>query len=877
MYLANFSKKFEDKIYESDSFSIYKDKIIQGQNIAHVESRKHLHSNYNPHANETYSRLLVFKFSINQKDNEFSVGEDHWLIIDDEKESPVLVFGKRNEDPKPKECNSYLPSNYEYTFRLDVSAVLKQFKKQGYYETFDGSRIAKGDFNGFYIAGGAKPLTWDFVNLEKRGLQMQPTSNPSIYTITLILNPFNPSVFEQKEWKLSENIESKPQYKSDQILVDTLYNLSLEEALKNIEPDKTLRTGAKWSGVWTRDVSYSILLAFAYHEPEISKISLRKKIKRKRIVQDTGSGGAWPVSSDRTTWVLAAWEIYKVTGEASWLDEIYPVIKNTLDDDFKTLYNSKTGLYSGESSFLDWREQTYPKWMSNADIYASQNLGTNVVHYRAHEIFVEISKLKKLPFKIYEERAEMIKEGINTHLWLKFKGYYAHCLYGRNEFIAAPFFEALGESLAILFNVADRKKSKSIISKAPLTPFGATCIYPQIPGIPSYHNNGIWPFVQAYWNLAAAKTENEAVLNHGLASIYRASGLFLSNYENMVAENGDFTGTEINSERMLWSMAGNLAMVYRVFMGISFETDGIYFKPVVPEAYKGIKKLTNFKYRNAILNISVSGFGTKLKKITINGKEVDHAFLPAKTSGKKNIKIELGNNKFPQQEINPVSNQFCPPTLQVSKNETGIHWNSVKDSTHYLIYKNGTFLKSTKKTRFNLPDELYANYQVSAYNSGKFEGFASEPLIFSKSEKHFQLEEYAEKSELDYSNYSAEGFVEISLEVNKKINIPLFIQKAGTYLVDFRYSNGSGPWNTDNKCAIRSLNVNKKFEGVIVFPQRGIDEWSDWGFSNCRKVELKKGANLITLQFQRFNANMNGHVNKAMLDYMRLRTVSFSE
>jgi len=148
----------------------------------------------------------------------------------------------------------------------------------------------------------------------------------------------------------------------------------------------------------------------------------------------------------------------------------------------------------------------------------------------------------------------------------------------------SPRFEALGEALAILFEVADKGKANSIIAQSPLTPFGTTCIYPQIPSIPPYHNNGIWPFVQSYWNLAAAKAGNEDVLNHGLASIYRAGGLFLTNYENFVAESGDFKGTEINSHRMLWSMAGMLAMVHRVFIGMSFDANGIRFQPAIPAA-----------------------------------------------------------------------------------------------------------------------------------------------------------------------------------------------------------------------------------------------------------------------------------------------------
>ena len=582
--IASCQPQSTDVLYESESFTLFKDKVVQGSNEATVISPTHLKSNYRSPASATFSRLIKFKFSINEKDNELPTGVDHWVIINEEKASPLIKFGE-TPDPVPEAPGSFLPTNYQYTFRVDMSPVLEQFEQQGYYEVFDGSRVAKADFKGFYVAGDADPLSWDFVNLDQNGLKLQPTDSPKIYSLTVTFNPYNEVDEQDKEWQVSEDISDRPEYRSPQPIVDALFNLSLEEAIKNIEPDSTLRTGAKWGGVWTRDVSYSILLAFAYHEPEVAKISLRRKVKRGRIVQDTGSGGAWPVSSDRTTWCLAAWEVYKVTGDQDWLDEVYPIIKNTLDDDYKTIYDAQLGLYSGESSFLDWREQTYPKWMDNRDIYVSQNLGTNVVHYQAHRILAEMARLKGEPAEVYEQRANTIKDQINERLWLKDKGYYAQFLYGREDLIASPRYEALGEALAILFGVTDDAQAASIVAKSPLTEFGATCIYPQIPGIPPYHNNGIWPFVQSYWNWAAAKTGNEAVLNHGLASVYRAAGLFLTNYENMVAETGDFLGTEINSHRMLWSMAGNLAMVHRVFMGIEFDTDGLHLNPVVPEAY----------------------------------------------------------------------------------------------------------------------------------------------------------------------------------------------------------------------------------------------------------------------------------------------------
>ena len=866
------TEKEQPMLYKSDTYTLYPNKVVQGNNVAEAISSTQLKSNYRSPLSSTFSRLISFKFSINEKDNELPVGENHWISIENEHESSILTFG---ETPSlvPENPNTFLPANYNYTFKVDVSPVLKQFKEKGFYTTFDGSKIAESDFKGFYIAGSSEPLSWDFVNLNQKGLKLQTTSNPNIFSITLKLNPYNEADFKDKEWKLKTNLSKKPKYSSQQPIVDALFNLSLEEATKNIETDSTLRTGAKWGGVWTRDVSYSTVLAFAYHEPEIAKISLRKKVKRNRIIQDTGSGGAWPVSSDRTTWVLAAWEIYKVTGDKAWLDEIYPIIKNTLEDDYKTVYDAETGMFSGESSFLDWREQTYPKWMSNMDIYVSENLGTNVVHYQAHKILAQIAALKGDSNEVYLQRAKSIKNGINKYLWQKDKGYYAQYIYGRNALIASPRFEALGESLAILFDVANKEQSNAIISKSPITKFGVTCIYPQIPGIPPYHNNGIWPFVQSYWNLAAAKVGNEKVLNQGLASIYRAGALFLTNYENMVADTGDFLGTEINSDRMLWSMAGNLAMVHRVFMGMSFEVDGLYFNPVVPSGYSDEKTLTNFKYRKAILNITVNGFGNKIKFASMDGKLLDKAFVPNNLKGTHKIYIELTNTSFDEQGINLVSNHVSLPTVQATKGGAILKWKPIPGAINYLVYKNGDLVTKTTDTLYNIPKENYASYQVCALGKEGYSGFLSEPVLFYKNIKTIEFEDVVSKSNLPYSNFSGKGFVEASLAKNKNIVLNIPIKKEGNYLLDVQYSNGSGPWNTENKCAIRSLYVNDDYQGVFVFPQRGTNEWSDWGFSNSKKVHLHQGINKIKISFEVWNTNMNVDINKAMLDYLRIISV----
>ena len=124
-----------------------------------------------------------------------------------------------------------------------------------------------------------------------------------------------------KVWKLKNDISSYPKLTTSNRLLQAVYKMGLDEMVNAVEPDTTLRTGKEWAGVWTRDVSYSILLSMAYLQPEASRISLMKKVDPLgRIIQDTGSGGAWPVSTDREIWCVAAWEVYKVTGDKKWLD-----------------------------------------------------------------------------------------------------------------------------------------------------------------------------------------------------------------------------------------------------------------------------------------------------------------------------------------------------------------------------------------------------------------------------------------------------------------------------------------------------------------------------------------------------------------------------
>ncbi|QNK61875.1 glycogen debranching protein [Pedobacter sp. PAMC26386] len=878
-YMAAMAQKPMNNIYQSDAYSLSKDKVTQGAFEAVALSETMLHSNYQSPVNLDISPDLSFKFSINGKDNEMLSGKNHQVSIIAENgkfETPVIRFGQQFKGHNPTVKGVFLSPDTKFTIKLDMREVLAAFAFKGFYTAYDGTKIYKADFKGVFVAGSISPLIWDFDNLSNhKELELKDADGDGIYTVTLEMNKAQEKKTTASSWKLTKDISAFPQYKSAVPMMDALYNLGLEEMENAVEPDSTFRTGKEWAGVWTRDISYSIILSMATLQPKVAQYSLLRKVKNNRVIQDTGTGGSWPVSSDRMIWAVAAWEVYKTTGDQAWLSKAYTIIKNSVEDDLKNVYDPQTGLVRGESSFLDWRDQTYPKWMQSADIYASENLGTNAVHYQTNQVLAQMAVLMKdqAAAKKYAKIAALIKEGINTQLWMPEKGYYGQYLYGRQFKILSPRSEALGEALTVLFDIASAEQQQSVIARTPITNFGIPCIYPQIPNIPPYHNNAVWPFVQAYWSLAAAKAGNAEALVQSMSAIYRPAALFLTNKENFVSTSGDFAGTQVNSSNMLWSLAGNLSLVYKVLFGMDMQENGLVFRPFIPEVLKGERTLTNFKYRKAVLDIQLNGYGNVIKSITMDGKILPLAMISANVKGKHQIVIVLADNKLEKGKVAHAEDYFSIVAPLLKKESTLISWEKVEGAENYEVIRNGQEIVKSKELSYNAKQS--GEYQVIALDKNGVQSFASEPVLITEAKEiqTIAMETAAPKSALPYQGYTGDGFIEVSKTKNKNITVKVNVAEAGTYAIDFRYANGNGPTNTENKCAIRTFKVDGLFAGTFVFPQRGKEEWSDWGFSNVNSIKLTKGEHEFNLSFEDWNENMNGEINQAMLDYLRVISV----
>lgn len=861
-------------LYKNDAFTLYNDSITQGPYKAIAISDSEIISNWLP--DTSFRQTIVFKFGINNRDCEQKVSSVHTLKFNpfaDEVETPIIDFGQALSIISKGTGTSHKNPFTKVTFRLNMRPVYKALKEKGEYICANGDRYTSvAQIKNIVIAGWGNPLTWTW-DTKDAVLYLKDDDHDTIFETTINM----PTEIKQmlasghKTWKKKVDTKGFPSFLSPHRIVNAAYNLSLEEMLLDIRTDSTFMAGELWTGVWTRDISHSINLSLAILAPDIAKRSLMKKVKNKRIIQDTGTGGSWPVSTDRTTWSVAAYEIYKVTGDTNWLYQAFEIIKNTVEADMLVIRDT-SGLYRGESAFMDWREQSYPRWMGWCDIGQSLCLCTNIVHYQTLIVLQHMAKELGQPFEKYATSANNIKNLINEQMWMPEKGYYCTYLYGRNYYVANPRSSGLGGALAVIYGIANPNQAKLVIAQTPVTLSGTPCFSPQLPNIPSYHNNAVWPFVEAYWAWASAEAGNEVALSHSISSIYRQSAFFLTNKENLTASHGQKDGTECNSNRQLWSVAGNLSIVYRIFYGMRFYPDKVEFRPFVPKNFAGKMKLEKFNYRKSILDISISGYGNKIQSFKIDGKAHPDATVAGNTQGRHAVEIVLSNNTTDPETINLAGYVESPETPVTEFTGKSVHWKKTQNAKGYQIYRNGKKVAETSKTSWEVMSfEGYAEYQVLAVDEKGNQSFLSEPLAVENNKVPvivIQAERFG-TSKSEHQGFEGKGYLPLDLKTNTSVKLPVNIANEGLYEITFRYANGNGDGLGGNTCAVRSLAVNGNRQGSFFFPQLG--DWSKWGTSSRLQVHLKKGLNNLELFFEPNDTNMNGEINDANIDYCSIR------
>ena len=147
-------------------------------------------------------------------------------------------------------------------------------------------------------------------------------------------------------------------------------------------------------------------------------------------------------------------------------------------------------------------------------------------------------------------------------------------------------------------------------------------------------------------------------------------------------------------------------MIYRLFYGMKFETDGIRFTPFVPQSIAGNKRISNFNYRKAVLQIDLSGTGNRIKKFTIDNEEQAEAFFPCNTDRNAHDQNRVGNG-FPDtgQHHGASYNRHArnPVDWVIKKDNNTLEILNYSPDNRYIVYLNGKGERIIMQRYYGLP------------------------------------------------------------------------------------------------------------------------------------------------------------------------------
>jgi len=730
-----------------------------------------------------------------------------------------------------------------------------------------------------------------------------------------------------KSRRFSE-VEGMPRVNSGNLLFDALFAQAVDDmkqaSVSEIRdgnynvgaaiPCNCFETGEKWNYVWTRDLSYAANLSLAYLDPQRVVNSMLFKTSGFRsgvnvpdslpadaaqIIQDTGSGGSWPVSTDRVSWSVAAETVLNsLTGaeRADFAKKAYAALRGTVEADRIAAYDAQVGLYGGEQSYLDWRTQTYAPWITNnlSRMASSKALSTNVLHYQAIRLTARLARENNEQelAKKYDSWADALKVHINKKLWLSDKGLYASLTAAAEDQAPVYKYDMLGSALAILYGVASPEQSAQVMANYPHAPYGVPVYYPQQPNVYVYHNRSIWPFVTAYSLRAAKQVKNVKAVDNAINSLMRGAALNLSNMENfewLTLKPWYDNGPAISSRRQLWSVGAYLGMTLETLFGYQVTAEGFQIAPFLTTSLRNqlgdiatLKDLT-YQGKNIAIELklpkkSESDGYYPVTSVTLNGKPVKSVINASMLTEPKNqIAVEFGTVMSDSQKItlvayvDPLSHTapaiYAPEVpvlnnIQLTDGKFTLQFsdqlNPSIGKVNYNIYHNGQIVaegvegaqwQDARVAKTNIRN-CFAVQAVFAESGNR--SHHSEPQCYEEGVAHIipvtdarvvsNLEVTPASATFDKPSLLEWGDADDNLQVNN-----IAIADDGVYALQVIYNNRQSTIDSGVTCAVKILTVSGEdgkevATGAVVMPNVE-DRDGKYPFRNSTEVvmSLKKG------------------------------------
>jgi hypothetical protein len=462
--------------------------------------------------------------------------------------------------------------------------------------------------------------------------------------------PFKP--MERVEiWTPESGLDSLPNFKSEFPMVDAVYQMALQNVLDmvNMKPEGVLNA-SEGRPPWVRDTSYVVLDGMSWFFPSACRKSLEHTADQKTTVKPEqmhavhAAGVTTPgvptlqpcyAMSDFAIWIPAAMEYATATGDRAFLEQYYDCMCRTVELIRNEKFDPVDGLYDGGETIGDG-SIAYPE--NTAGLASLKGASVNLIQYAALRTLVRAGDFLNKPAaerELYQRQAARLDDEIKRQLWLKNRGFYALLKQDR-QLHPVERASAMANAFSILFHEADPQQQADILKNFPDQKWGAPVLWPAWMNRMAYHDQNLWPNVDANWAMAAALAGDPDRLTKSLAVLTENAAFELGFNEMINLFRGDHRGRK----PQLWAATGFLRMIVEGVFGLESHPQGLMIQPNVPQVFSQGVTLSGLHSGSAVLNIRLNGSGSYIRSFLLDGKTASN-LLPSGLVGKHTIDIVM--------------------------------------------------------------------------------------------------------------------------------------------------------------------------------------------------------------------------------------------
>lgn len=403
-----------------------------------------------------------------------------------------------------------------------------------------------------------------------------------------------------------------------------------------------LRAGRDYKTPWTRDASINTWQTMSFIEPDVSRTTLL-------AVCDTDNEGEPVIQPDVQTWDQIVWSVgaynyYLTTGDENFLRISHGIVGRALEAHRKNSFNAEYGLFTGGSFFNDGISGYplvchHPKLKdsfapSHPIVETIMCLSTNCLYCEAYRIYGKMSELLGFTEKAEEARLyhRKLKDRVNNYFWSEELNRYRYIVFPDGH--SDDSQELSGHAFSVLFDICPEEKRRELLENLVISQGGAVSIWPPFEGLysdekPGRHNNVVWPFLNGMLIEAAADCGLYGFVGEELKRItdlFKGSKFRLSEIYSPYTKKA-FGGWQVDRvwdscRDQTWSATCYIgAFIHGVF-GIKVQEKSISFAPCVPEKLRNAE-LAALKIRGRDLSVSIKGYGNRIEKFILDGKECE--------------------------------------------------------------------------------------------------------------------------------------------------------------------------------------------------------------------------------------------------------------